>query len=876
MLRLLRMAAQLLALSAAPLLAQSAAAHAQASPHDPVKLGHGATPRQEIAAAGTPDPSPMAWGAVGDGRSHSVGATLAGVTSLAALAAYRPLRVGPSPYAWVTNPDYGLTFTISDNLAQGAADTVVDFPLTQTSAVASSDNLRAGPAFNYQHSARFVVPDMTVSGSCLPRGAVVRSVDIAYGTYINTFLAQYAVGPGRLVAMPHIGELAPGMPVSGTDVPQGATIADIVDDQATFSGYIDDGHGDAGKILHVAGAPAAAVTVGMSLSQPNSNNTQGVLNGTAIVSRLTTATGDLATWRIRTYPNDAAQRVGAAAAPVPFVGQLIGFHLDPGHATTTAIPPLTALTFDGVSRVILKGATSRPCPANTTLTFGLADAQVAALDMDWLGIQTAIVNASQATGAAGGAVLIPGGLYALSRSLVLPHTSGTTPQVTIRGAGNPATTLYMTRDTGAGTCAITKSDRAVADDGLREDYRDFLLKAPGSTQVGMGVSPVGMDGLCLSAQSFVSNVESDGFHSGFLVMGDHNTFFHVAAGNGYFGIELGTLSETDAGNQTISGNSGFSGTLASLAASADTGWNGAHFETLHLGFSPYAIFIEGGAPWWLGSGPSGMTQNGFVNVYAEGMAQGLYLDENATYGGTYPAGSYSSFSNNSFVGFFPGNYYPAYAIPSANHPALITTGAFQSNTFINADLVANFWPYIGNGTSGSLISAATIKWNKWLDDASSRNLANLGPTHPAPAQAIFDTAWNEANIWNAGASSGVFLTAEDDISAGDVVALGATYPYGRGGREMVAGGYAKGVANSIAAVGQTFPVTTTGQALVKKSTSGGIHIGQPVQVDPANPTAVMGASGHGATTRIIGGDCGTGSTPASAPSALVCLTLTAP
>jgi hypothetical protein len=110
------------------------------------------------------------FGAVGDGVSRTIGTTYG--TTLAALAAYTTAN-GATPFAWATNPTYGLTFTLTTSAAQSAAGTTLTFltslaTLSGTVSVASWIAPANGPDL--------MLTDLQVSGSCIAAGTTVSSI----------------------------------------------------------------------------------------------------------------------------------------------------------------------------------------------------------------------------------------------------------------------------------------------------------------------------------------------------------------------------------------------------------------------------------------------------------------------------------------------------------------------------------------------------------------------------------------------------------------------------------------------------------------------------------------------------------------------------
>ena len=114
--------------------------------------------------AAAPTLEPARFGAVGDGKSHPVGTAYGGTLML--LAAHAG-EAGSRPFAWVVQPAFGLTFTRATDAGQAQPGRDLHF---------------ASAGGSIEAAGQIVMPGMTASADCLPRGDMVRSVD---GTVVS-------------------------------------------------------------------------------------------------------------------------------------------------------------------------------------------------------------------------------------------------------------------------------------------------------------------------------------------------------------------------------------------------------------------------------------------------------------------------------------------------------------------------------------------------------------------------------------------------------------------------------------------------------------------------------------------------------------------
>lgn len=165
------------------------------------------------ATAGSPTPSSIPFTpsnnilqyacgvTIGDGGNHELNSTsqcgLNTVTTLAGLAAVSVAGATPStPYAFATNPTYGLTFSMSTTANQGAPSETLTFVCTISGVAYASLQV---PCFNGYPGAQnqVVQAGMVVSGSCIANGTTVSSYSPTAGTVT---LSQNSTGASGCVS----------------------------------------------------------------------------------------------------------------------------------------------------------------------------------------------------------------------------------------------------------------------------------------------------------------------------------------------------------------------------------------------------------------------------------------------------------------------------------------------------------------------------------------------------------------------------------------------------------------------------------------------------------------------------------------------------
>ncbi len=230
--------------------------------------------------------------------------------------------------------------------------------------------------------------------------------------------------------------------------------------------------------------------------------------------------------------------------------------LQPGMLVTDSAGAITSgTTVSSVNRtpgtgygtVTLSKASTADVPSGDTITFTIAPAQLQALSLDWLGIQSALAAAWQ--GAVGGTVYIPSGNYMVNHSLVnaggITDTSASAPALTVRGDGRNTTRLTYTTDLGQDACGILGGGRGVGTSG-ESSYQGFRMIGPRVNLV-LGTSPNGMDGLCVGAVDTVRDFRADSMHAGINLMRDHITIQNVVLPNNGYSVYWAPYSPTTGG-----------------------------------------------------------------------------------------------------------------------------------------------------------------------------------------------------------------------------------------------------------------------------------------------------------------------------------------
>jgi hypothetical protein len=684
------------------------------------RLATGSTTPRTLAAQGADTFNVHDFGAVGNGTSQPIGATYG--TTLAGLASYST-AMGTTPFAWVTNPAYGLTFSLTTSAAQGSAGTVLPFSVALSGINGWSQSAPQFNGFWPANQQYLVQPGMTVSGPCIAAGTTVASTAAANNAAKLTSAAQSAAGT-TLTFLETVGLVA-GQPVTGANIPANTTIVSVT-----------------------------ATTVTLSAG------------------------------------------------------------------TTAAVAAHAVIQFGEIANITLSAPTSAACGAGAAITFALSSAQVQALTIDYLGLQSAYAAAS-ANG--GGQVVAPAGNYLINRPVWNPgitNFNAMSPSIVFHGAGMYTTQITPTADFGAGACAIGESNRGPASAGYAE-FSDFRIIGPGTSNTSGG-AVAGMDGLCIGAKTRVYHVSAWSLSSGLNVLRDHQIIRDSDFGNNFYGIYFAPNSDT-IGNQHIDKTP----TVGNAKAGIATAWNNGIAAATLLdsdtgGNSPYSFYQE--------ALPSGQTSlpisflsySVISNMLGEQVGNAYMYSESG-----------GSVTNNTFVGGQPiVSMSSSSRLPGWTPRAVVYVGSFLYNTMENAD-------FSNGGANFALVSnaifEATVSSNIMGDQTPMMN--NLSATIPVILTDNNGAGYSPFNRFTMGRSAGEFRAVEAAVTAGQVLTYGTIYAY-HGARPMVPGAQPLGVAQGNAVAFSLVPVIEQGYVTVAKTAGTAIANGSPVCVSAATPTAV--------------------------------------
>jgi hypothetical protein len=762
------------------------------------------------------------YGAVGNATSHSVNSAL-GVTSLAALASYS------LAYSWVTNSTYGLTFPLATNLAQSGASSVIAYTPPTTAGGLSRPT---ATAYNYQNEADYVLAGMTVTGSCIASGTTVSAVATGLPFSITTSLPS--ANGSTTIVMPFIGGITQGTTVqaSASGVPSGATVTAVNAAGASQTAYVSITAGSTTVTYLGAGTMPTSANIGAVL-YPELRADSG--SDVLMFPPLTTITGIVDSTHF-TVSNPAIF-TGSSYLP-------LAYNTPPSitisSALSAVLPARTSIYFGGISKVTLSQATSSACGANTTLTYSYSNSMVQALDMDWLGIQSAVVAAA-GTVTGGGQVKIPAGSYKLSRMVALPN-AGNPVSIWITGDGILNTVLTAQQDTGRGTCAMGENNRSTG--ALSADYTGFQL-AFVNTPYAVGLEPAGMSGLCIGEGAQVAEVDTRSFHAGYDLLNDHQKILRSTADYNWFGVEMAANSASG-GNQDFEDNELLAQGLASIAAAWNFGIDSSIITNTHTGFSPYGYYREG-VPFGQSSSSSFLTNTQLNNVGGEALGNGWMYGEN---------GVSDIIEHNAFIETSPSiDPSRSYNIPSQGLYGVFVAGQFEYNTFLNSDITMNNG---GGATNYTFLTCALICMpapnaligsNKWLDSTSSNDMIT-GPdvtTQNWTSAPIWVAQYASNNVWSVGNASGSLVATTSAVTAGQVMAYNYAY-YAAGAAPYSSGAVARGVAVNAAAANGVVAVTEQGLASVNATNYA--SSAAPAYISTTTPTSVTTGTSSDANTAV--------------------------
>ena len=184
------------------------------------------------------------FGALGTNSSVTIGASFPSSVT-ASLAAFASQNVrGTMPYAWMTNPAFGLTFTIPTSVDQGGSGTTLTFleSLSGINGWSATVAVWQDPAYgNY-----LLQPGMQVSGSCIAAGTTVSAVGrtpgaTGYGTVTLSKASSADCGSGAAISFATTPSQLQALTVDWLGI-QSAMAASCMNTQSGGSVYMPSGN----------------------------------------------------------------------------------------------------------------------------------------------------------------------------------------------------------------------------------------------------------------------------------------------------------------------------------------------------------------------------------------------------------------------------------------------------------------------------------------------------------------------------------------------------------------------------------------------------------------------------------------------------------
>lgn len=370
-------------------------------------------------------------------------------------------------------------------------------------------------------------------------------------------------------------------------------------------------------------------------------------------------------------------------------------------ASGTTVASVNRTPGPGYGTITLSKASTADVPSGDTVTFTIAPAQLRALTLDWLGIQSAMAGAWQA--GAGGTVYIPSGNYMVNHSLInaggITDTSASAPALTVRGDGRNTTRLTYTTDLGQDACAILGGGRGAGTSG-ESTYREFRLIGPRVVMTN-GMSPNGMDGLCVGAVDTVRDFRADSMHAGINIMRDHVAIANVSLPNNGYGVYWAPYAPTT-GGVSIKDSTLVGDTLASIGVATTDAIDSDRLDNVHAGFGPRGIYYEASPPNVTATMGGFITNSQLEQVYVEAM------------GGPFISGAGQSgvVDNNHFIGGgLPGVGVRLYQHPGQTVPALIYVDDFSNNIMEGTQ-----WQPYSSVTDAIVETFGRCTGNTWYGD----------------------------------------------------------------------------------------------------------------------------------------------------------------
>ena len=628
------------------------------------------------------------FGAFGDGSSHTVQATL-GITTLAGLAAYTT-AAGVKPYAWIASGyPFGriVNLRVSANVAAGATA----IPHTVMQAV----GLRFKPGVVASGT---TIPSITTYG--LTVGTGVTGPGLAAGTTVTAIYGgsiQLSQATTAATVATDVWTFAQASPGFGA-VPKPGNVAGSASLTTYYCTGIDQiptniPTGISGNGL-AAGSTVMGATASPSTNTCTLNNLSPAPTATVGTYQNATLAASFTAYLVDTtgvYQGMSASGTNVVAGTyVEYVNQ--STHeirlskptqgLIPGGATLTfawdaitqiaagmqvmaqGVPSGATVASVGSGSVTLSTGTSAaltaatPTDAATPVNDGLmvtyfrpyTDAEVAAMQMDQIGINAAIQAAQSYMSAfgtvsqsVGGTVRLPGGRYQVDNPIILPNPwqfASLQPHVGLAGEGWFGTFIEATRDFGLDVPLVSTGDPAADVTNLRGTYANVganfvtsrmvgVTLQASRTQVGTvshlkGVrprwsgAPVLMTGLRQGARLHLMDVVVRDFNTGiFFGQEDHTEFRNVFAQENFIGFRVGQANVSLYGDNQWDRISFWNNDFANISVA----WNGyldGGFIAPYMSYAPYAIWLEPGSG--AGTAIAKVTMIGKPNLEQHGVA----------------------------------------------------------------------------------------------------------------------------------------------------------------------------------------------------------------------------------------------------------------
>lgn len=462
-----------------------------------------------------------------------------------------------------------------------------------------------------------------------------------------------------------------------------------------------------------------------------------------------------------------------------------------------------------------------PLRKGFVLTFNVRPTEFQALEMDYVGVQSAVAALADH---GGGVVTLPAGDYRWNRSVWNPgatdgpHFRG---NVSIVGVDLPSSRIEFTADLGPGGCALGDRNRGPASVGTAV-YGKFRLLGPGTVR-NDGGTVAGMDGLCAGQAARIDEVAIQRFHAGINVVKDHGLISRADTSNNFYGVYFGSNGDS-IGNWTIQDSNLNANSWAGLAVAWNNQIDFSMFRNLDLGGgSPYGMYRE--------ATPAGRKQTaGFISntlmehIFSEQVGLGWIYAENPT----------DQIDRNVCLHCTAWLNATQFKIPGRRVRAVMAAGHITQNAFIASDL-SNGGAHYRLVSDGIVVATDNVQSNDWGDLSGALDgVARSSPPFLAAPTMLF-------NKFTTDRAAGSFRRAEGRVGAGELLAQGAA-AIGAGVRPMAAGLVFAGVAAQSANSGEAVPVLTSGLVQVRRVPGQTVRIGDRLAPSSSDPLAVSAAA----------------------------------